>query len=41
MNLAGVYTPDRPQGGADRVRDWAAAIRSELQDPLNNRRETS
>lgn len=30
MTIADVYIPDRPQGAADRVRAWAAAIRSEL-----------
>lgn len=30
MTIADVYIPDRPQGAADRVRAWAAAICSEL-----------
>jgi len=30
MTIADVYLPDRPQGAADRVKAWAAAIRSEL-----------
>lgn len=28
--IADVYDPDRPQGAVERVRSWAAAIRSEL-----------
>jgi Family of unknown function (DUF5946) len=28
--IADVYLPDRPEGAADRVRGWAAAIRREL-----------
>jgi Family of unknown function (DUF5946) len=30
MTIADVYIPDQPQGAAERVRRWAAAIRSEL-----------
>ena len=30
MTVADVYLPDQPQGAADRVRAWAAAIRREL-----------
>lgn len=30
MTIADVYTPDRPEGAAQRVRAWAAAIRREL-----------
>jgi uncharacterized protein DUF5946 len=30
MTIADVYIPDRPQGAAERVRRWAATIRSEL-----------
>jgi hypothetical protein len=30
MTVADVYMPDRPQGAAQRVRDWAASIRAEL-----------
>jgi hypothetical protein len=30
MTIADVYDHDRPQGAAERVRSWAAAIRSEL-----------
>jgi hypothetical protein len=30
LTIADVYIPDRPQGAAERVRRWAAAIRSEL-----------
>lgn len=30
MTIADVYTPENPVGAADRVRAWAAAIRSEL-----------
>jgi hypothetical protein len=30
LTIADVYTPDRPEGAAERVRRWAAAIRSEL-----------
>lgn len=30
MTIADVYIPDHPEGAAQRVRDWAAAIRSEL-----------
>ncbi len=30
MTIADVYLPGRPQGAADRVRAWAAAIRKEL-----------
>lgn len=30
MTIADVYLPAQPQGAADRVRRWAAAIRSEL-----------
>lgn len=29
MTIADVYLPDQPQGAADRVRAWAAAIRRE------------
>lgn len=32
MTIANVYTPDRPDGAAQRVRDWAASIRSELSE---------
>lgn len=30
MTIADVYLPDQPQGAAERVKAWAAAIRSEL-----------
>ena len=30
MTIADVYLPDRPQGAAERVRKWAATVRSEL-----------
>ncbi|MBK9714104.1 MAG: hypothetical protein IPO81_22790 [Kouleothrix sp.] len=30
MTIAEVYLPDRPEGAAERVRAWAAAIRREL-----------
>jgi hypothetical protein len=30
MTIADVYLPDQPAGAAERVRMWAAAIRSEL-----------
>ncbi len=30
MTIADVYLPDHPEGAAERVRRWAAAIRSEL-----------
>lgn len=30
MTIADVYLPDQPNGAADRVRRWAAAIRAEL-----------
>lgn len=30
MTIADVYTPDQPQGAAQRVLKWAAAIRGEL-----------
>ena len=30
MTIADVYLPNQPQGAADRVRAWAAAIRQEL-----------
>lgn len=30
MTIADVYIPDQPQGAAERVRRWAATIRSEL-----------
>lgn len=30
MTIADVYLPGRPEGAAERVRRWAAAIRSEL-----------
>jgi uncharacterized protein DUF5946 len=30
LTIADVYIPDRPQGAAERVRRWAAAIRGEL-----------
>lgn len=30
MTIADVYTPDRPEGAAQRVADWANAIRKEL-----------
>lgn len=30
MTMADVYLPDQPDGAAERVRQWAAAIRSEL-----------
>lgn len=30
MTIADVYIPDHPEGAANRVRAWAAAIRSEL-----------
>ncbi|NTU83156.1 MAG: hypothetical protein HGA45_27925 [Chloroflexales bacterium] len=30
MTIADVYLPDQPGGAAGRVRQWAAAIRSEL-----------
>jgi hypothetical protein len=30
MTIADVYLPAQPQGAAERVRRWAAAIRSEL-----------
>jgi hypothetical protein len=30
MTIADVYTPNRPQGAAARVKAWAAAIRREL-----------
>jgi hypothetical protein len=30
MTIADVYIPDQPAGAAERVRRWAAAIRSEL-----------
>lgn len=30
MTIADVYLPDRPEGAADRVKAWAAAIRREL-----------
>jgi hypothetical protein len=30
MTIADVYIPDQPTGAAERVRRWAAAIRSEL-----------
>lgn len=30
MTIADVYLPDQPQGAADRVRAWAAAIRQAL-----------
>src|SRR5262245_41851918 len=30
LTIADVYLPDQPAGAADRVRDWAAAIRLEL-----------
>jgi hypothetical protein len=29
MTIADVYLPEQPQGAAERVRDWAAAIRRE------------
>ncbi len=28
--IADVYIPDKPEGAAQRVREWAAAVRSEL-----------
>ncbi len=33
VTIADVYTPDRSDGAAERVRAWAAAIRRELQRP--------
>jgi hypothetical protein len=30
MTIADVYLPDQPEGAADRVRRWAAAIRAEI-----------
>lgn len=30
MTIADVYLPDQPQGAVDRVRAWAATIRSQL-----------
>jgi hypothetical protein len=30
MTIADVYIPEQPEGAAERVRRWAAAIRSEL-----------
>jgi hypothetical protein len=30
LTIADVYIPDRPQGAAERVRRWAAAIRGEM-----------
>lgn len=33
VTIAAVYTPDRPEGAAQRVRDWAASIRRELGEP--------
>jgi hypothetical protein len=30
--IAGVYLPGRPQGAAERVRQWAAAVRREMHD---------
>jgi hypothetical protein len=30
MTIADVYVPERPEGAAERVREWAAAIRREL-----------
>ncbi len=30
LTIADAYLPDRPEGAAGRVREWAAAIRSEL-----------
>lgn len=30
MTIADVYLPDQPEGAAQRVRNWAAAIRGEL-----------
>ena len=30
MTIADVYLPERPQGAAERVKAWAAAIRNEL-----------
>jgi hypothetical protein len=30
LTIADVYIPDQPQGAAERVRRWAATIRSEL-----------
>jgi Family of unknown function (DUF5946) len=33
LTIADVYTPDRPEGAAGRVRDWAGAVRRELDSP--------
>jgi len=30
MTIADVYLPDQPQGAVERVRAWAATIRSQL-----------
>lgn len=30
MTIANVYIPDQPQGAADRVKAWAAAIRGQI-----------
>lgn len=30
ITIADVYIPEQPEGAAERVRQWAAAIRSEL-----------
>ena len=30
MTIADIYIPDHPEGAAERVRKWAASIRSEL-----------
>jgi hypothetical protein len=33
MTIADVYLPDQPNGAADRIRRWAAAIRAEVSGP--------